>query len=238
MTTQSMPISRSRKDYIESGVVLLLISVVSVLGVYFTHPVKLRTNATSTLLGIEFPNFQGVVMRQPRMTIVAFIAIVFFSTGFIFIGRTALPFFSRALAWGAVVVNGIALGAVGFSTGNGTTGGWFKFLLLTLCIIGGSTILAEGMIFYRRFFHDRSFRTLLIHKITFALVCGLLAGAMSGAYYHYAVKDGIFLDYGIANINPVPPAAGPPIPSQSVPTPLATIPGLRSVPAQPDTSAP
>jgi len=232
VTTQSMPISRERRDYIQSGIVLIGITIVSVLGVYFTHPAKLRSNATTSLLGIDFPNFQGIIMRQPRATIVALLALSIFSTALIFIGRQALPFFSRSLAWGSVVLIGVILAAVGFFNSDGTDGGWFRFLLLSFCFVGGSTALAEAMIFYRRFFHDRPFRTKLAHKLAFAFVCALLAASMSGAYYHFAVKDGLFLDYGVAKVTSNPTI--PDVPTSSVPTENSTTP-FGSVP---ETSAP
>lgn len=217
MTTQSMPISRTRKDYILSGVVLAAISAVSILAVYFTNPRSLRTNAETELLGITLPNFQGIIMRQPRMTMVIGVALVFLFSGFLFIARPALSFFSRPLAWALVIISAIGLGASSFFHDSGVHSSWFRFFVFCISWTALLTVMAEGMIFYRRFFHDAKFRTKLFHRIAFALVCGVLAGGMSFAYFHYGIAGGAFLDYGAGTstpdlnipINPSPPTTVP-----------------------------
>lgn len=217
-----MPISRTRKDYIISGLVLVLITAVSFLGVYFTHPKKERSNATTTILGIDFPNFQGIIMRQPRMTIILFAAFAMLVTGFIFISRSALPFFSRPIAWSAVAISGVALAALGFFTKAGTEGGWFRFALLCFVFLLGATVLTEAMIFYRRLIHDKPFRTSWWHRIIFAIACAVITGAMFASYYHYAVDNGIFLNYGVKN--PSTNTQIPDVPSNLLPTDGVTTP--------------
>ncbi len=191
-----MPISRTRKDYIVSGVVLFLIAAASVLAVYFTNPLKLRTNATTDILGITFPNFQGIIMRQPRMTVVLVIAVLLFFTAFVFIARPALPFFSRPISWISIGISTIGLLGIWFLTDDGRHSAWFRFFVLCLVFTFGATLLAEIMIFYRRLIHDWQYRSNFFHRLAFAVVCTFIAGAMASSYFHFAVKNGIFLDYG------------------------------------------
>lgn len=250
MTTQSIPISKTRKDYIQSTIVVIAITAVSALGVYFTHPQKLRTNAGTTLLGIDFPNFQGIVMRQPRMTVVLIFAVSMFFTGFVFIGRPALPFFSRPIAWSAVIVSLVGMVGVAYFNHDGRSGGGFRFLVLCAVIFGGITLLSELMIFYRRLFGDSAFRINIFHKLAFALVCGLITAAMGIAYYSNAVDGGVFLKYGVTASNPnidipsIPSTSNPvegivpesPIPNETPPggetpdvsSPTQTIPTTNS----------
>lgn len=217
--------SRTRKDYVISGVVLFLITVASVLAVYFTNPLKLRANATTKILGITFPNFQGIVMRQPRMTVVVVIAIILFITAFVFIARPALPFFSRPIAWISIAVSGVGMLGISFLTDDGTDSAWFRFFLLCIVITVGSTVLAELMIFYRRMIHDWRYRSNLFHRLAFAAVCCLVAGAMSFSYFHYALNDGVFLDYGAKTVPTQTPTDVPPTPTDTTPTsPIASTP--------------
>lgn len=218
MTTQSMPISRTRKDYIQSTIAVILIAAFSALGVYFTHPDKLRRNAEINFLGIDIPNLQGIVMRQPRMTIVISVSLIMFVSAFIFITREALPYFSRSIGWASVLVSGSALLALGYFNSDGTEGGWFRFVLLCLCACLFFTLLAEAMIFYRRFFHDKDFRFALWHRILFALVVAIIVAAAGTSYYHFAVENGAILDYGVTQPIPEVPQNNTPNPALTVPT--------------------
>lgn|GEM_PF-2927369 len=224
MTTQSLPISKTPKDYYISAAVLVAIAAASALGVYFTHPAKLKRDSTIDIFGLSIPNLQGVVMRQPRMSIVIFLSTVMLVTAFIFIAREALPFFSRRIAWGSVVVTAVILAAVGFFNDDGKSGSWFRFVVLCLVFLLGSTVLTEIMVFYRRFVHDKEFKNAMWHRILFALVCAILVGAMSGSYYHFVVEDGAIIDYGVQNTIPqVPNDLQEQIPTGSVDTAPTTL---------------
>ena len=235
MTTQSLPISKTSKDYYISAAVLVGIVVASVLGVYFTHPAKLKTDATIDIFGISIPNMQGVVMRQPRMSIVIFLSVVILVTGFIFIAREALPFFSRRIAWGSVITMAVALIALGFLNADGRSGSWFRFVVLLLVFLLGASVLTEIMVFYRRFIYDREFKSSMWHRIVFAIVCGALVGAMSGSYFHFGVQDGAILDYGSQtsiqqNLNDIqePNPLDQQIPGNPAPTvPITGVPDLN-----------
>lgn len=229
-----MPISRTRKDYVLSGVVVFLITAGSILAVYFTNPLKLRTNATTDFLGITFPNFQGIVMRQPRMTVVVLIAITIFLTAFTFIARPALSFFSRPIAWIAVAISGLGCLGIAFLTDDGRNSAWFRFFVLCLVVTVGATVLAELMIFYRRLIHDWRFRANIFHRLAFAIVCTAIAGAMATSYFHYGVNNGVFLDYGVAtNTQPVDIPTDPPTSTETLPTQPLTSNPLESVTSAP-----
>ncbi len=199
MTTQSLPISKTKKDYYISAAVLVAIAASSVFAIYLTHPTKLKSNSSIDIFGLSIPNLQGAIMRQPRMSIVILLSIIILVTAFIFISREALPFFSRRIAWGSAVVAGVALLGVAFFTSDGRSGPWFRFVLLCLVSLAGSTLLAEIMIFYRKFIKDKDFKNVMWHRIVFAIVCACLVGLMSGSYYHFAMKDGAIIDYGSTN---------------------------------------
>lgn len=196
MTSQSVPISRTRKDYIQSTIAVFLIILFSVLSVYFTNPDKTRPNATTKMLGIEIPNWQGIVMRQPRMAIALIVGVLVFYTSFLFMKKDALPFFSRMLAWSSVVAISIILGLVWFFNGDGVNSSWFRFFLLFALIVLTSTVMAELMIFYRRFFDKKSWRKTLWHRLAFAVVCTVIAFGAIVSYYHWGVENGVILNYG------------------------------------------
>jgi hypothetical protein len=188
-----MPISRTRTDYILSGVVCVLLAACGALAVYVTRP-------------------GAIVMRQPRMTVVIALAVIMGVSAFIFIGRSALPFFSRPLAWGAVIVSAAMLGLLALFNDAGTAGGWFRFFVFCTAFSLGATVLAEAMIFYRRFFDDAPWRFALWHKILFSIVVAGLTFAMGYAYYQYGVSGGAVIDYGVTT--PITPPATELDPSQ------------------------
>lgn len=180
MTSQSLPISRTNKDYILSGIVVVLLAGAATLSIYLTRP-------------------NALVMRQPRMTVIIGLAATMLVTAFIFIGRPALPFFSRPLAWGSVAVSGISAGALAYFTTAGTSSSWFRFAILCLVLTGGATVLSEIMIFYRRVISDRAWKNAIWHKVLFALVIAGMTFAMVFFYYDKAVSGGAVLDYGTPN---------------------------------------
>ncbi|MFN8015081.1 MAG: hypothetical protein U0R17_00540 [Acidimicrobiia bacterium] len=215
MTTQSLPISRTKKDYVQSTFVVLGIALISALSVYFTHPTKLERNATHKFIGIVIPNFKGIILRQPRMTIVYLIAIAMFILGFTFISREALSFFSRKVAWIFSVLFGLVALSIAFLNKAGTSSAWFRFFIMIFVLVISATVIAELMIFYRKFIVKKTFRTQIWHKIIFGLVCALLSSSIAFFYYHNAMKDGAVIDYGASST--IPNAKIPTIPTSTVP---------------------
>jgi len=178
MTSQSMPISKTRKDYGYSAIALVLIAIASALGVYLTRP-------------------NAIIMRQPRMTIVVAVGVIVLVTAFIFIARSAQPFYSRVLSYSIVCVSFIFLFAMGFFTDDGRTGGWFRFAVLCFFITAGLTLLTELMVQYRRLVAKKPFKNHIVHRVIFALVCGLIAATSTFFYYEKGVGGGAILDYGV-----------------------------------------
>lgn len=177
MTTQSLPISKTTKDYIISGLVLLGLISSAVLLVYLTR------------------SPEALIMRQPRMTVVVSLSLIMFATAFIFIVRQPLSFFSRPIAWGSVVVSAIAMAAVWIFVSDGKDSFWFRFAVLSLVITGASTLLTEIMVFYRSFFANKPWRKNIYHRILFSLVIAALTFGISFAYYEFGVSGGAILEY-------------------------------------------
>lgn len=206
-----MPISKERKDYVLAGLAVVIISAAAVLCVNLIRP-------------------RAPIMRQPRVTVCAALALIAFVTAVIFIGRAALPFFSRMIAWGFVAVAGVSLVLVLFFNHLGHHSFWFRFFMLCFCFLLGSTLLAELMIFYRRFFHNRPFRTAIWHKILFALVIATITFGMGAAYYHKAVSGGLIINY--------PKSVLPQTPSSNTPSSDSPVTVPTSPLTAPITSAP
>ena len=120
MTTQSLPISKTRKDITVSVLISILIVASAALIVYYARP-------------------GGLIMRQPRMTFVFAYSLIIGFTAFTFLKRPPLGYISRVLAWSSNIV--FAIGMVGFYffTDDKSKHWGFKGLLLS-----------EAMIFYRK----------------------------------------------------------------------------------------
>ena len=215
MTTQSLPISRSKKDYVQSVFVVIAIALASSVSIYFTHPTKLERNATHKFIGLTIPNLKGIVMRQPRMTIVYLIAIAMFVLGFSFISREALSFFSRRIAWIFSALTGVCAFGVAFMTKTGTSSAWFRFFIMLFILIASATVVTEIMIFYRKFMSKNRFRTQYWHRIIFGLLTALICSSIAFFYFHNAMKDGAVIDYG--NNASIPNAKVPNVPNSSLP---------------------
>ena len=72
MTTQSLPISKTKKDIIVSAIISILITVASALIVYYSRPGDATHNP-------------GLILRQPRMTFIAAYALSVGAIGFTFL---------------------------------------------------------------------------------------------------------------------------------------------------------
>lgn len=220
MTTQSLPISKTRKDIAISVLVSILIIAAAALTVYYTRPATAGHNP-------------GLIMRQPRMTFVLLYAAMVGVTCFVFLKKEATGYISRPLAWGACVVMGIGLVAVYFLTDDKTKGWSYKALLFALTFTLSATVLCEIIIFYRKKMSEKS-RQNIFHRIAFALVCAAFIAATGYFYTEKAVGGGAILDYGVK----ATPAPTVPNVSTSVPSdPSLSIPGLTET-TLPVTTAP
>lgn len=215
MTSQSLPISKTKSDYILSVVALIAIAGATAAAVFLTKP-------------------NAIIMRQPRMTIVLAVGFTILVTAFIFIGKNALPFYSRVLAYSSVGVSIIFLFALGFFNHDGRSGAWFRFGVLILFITAGLTLLSEIMIGYRRFVADKNFKNAIWHKIIFAVVCGTVAAGATYIYYEKALDTGAVISYEVPKINT--PISDP---QTSTPELNTSVPGetQASTPGATETSA-
>lgn len=84
---------------------------------------------------------------------------------------------------------------MGFFTDQGSDGGWFKFALLCLVVIGSTTVLTELMVGYRKFVAKKSFKNHIAHVILFSVVCGAIAFGATYFYYEKAVSGGAIISY-------------------------------------------
>lgn len=220
MTTQSLPISKTRKDIVISVIVAALIVAAAALTVYYSRPATAGHNP-------------GLIMRQPRMTFVFVYAAMVGVTCFVFLKREATGYISRPLAWGASIVMGIGLAAVYFLTDDKTKGWSFKVLAFAFTFTLSATILCEIIIFYRKKMSEKS-RQNIFHRIAFGLVCFAFIAATGYFYCEKGISGGAILDYGV-KATPSPQIPSTPT---SVPTdPSLTIPGLTDTTA-PVTTAP
>ena len=137
MTTQSLPISKTKKDIFISVLITLLIIAAAALAIYYSRPASPGNNP-------------GLIMRQPRMTFVLAYTFTIGIVAFIFLKRKPTGYISRVLAWSANIVFAIGLGAFYFFSDDKTKSWGFKGLLFLLTFTLSATLLSEAMIFYRK----------------------------------------------------------------------------------------
>lgn len=192
MTTQSLPISKTRKDIIIAVVISLLIIGGSSLAVYYARP-------------------GGLIMRQPRMTFVLLYAVVVGAICFGFLKKEATGYISRPLAWGFCVVDAIGMGAFYFFTDQKTKNWGFKATLFVLVFSLSATLLCEIIIFYRKKMSQKS-RNNIFHQLIFAIVCAAYMLGVGYLYCEKAVHGGAILTYQKA-VTPTLPNPSVSIPS-------------------------
>ena len=193
MTTQSLPISKTRKDIIVSVIVAALIIGAGALVVYYSRP-------------------GGLIMRQPRMTFNVTYALIIGASAFTFLKRHAQGYISRVLAWGFCIAFAIGLAAFYFISDEKSKSWGFKGLLFALTFTLSATILTEAMVFYRKKMSQKS-RSNILHQLLFAIVCASFIGAVGYFYTEKAVKGGAVLNYVSTktptNTVPLPTNSGP-----------------------------
>lgn len=222
MTTQSLPISKTRGDIVQAVIVSLLITAAAALAIYYSRPATPGNNP-------------GLIMRQPRMTFVLIYAVMVGVTCFTFIKREATGYISRPLAWGASVVMAVGLVAVYFLTDEKTKSWSFKALAFALTFTLSATVLCEIIIFYRKRMSFSS-RQNIFHQLAFALVCTAFIAATGYFYCEKAIDGGAIIKYEVQKtpaLPTVPPPSVPSDPSQTLPGFTGTsipIPSLPSIP--------
>ena len=181
MTTQSLPISKTKKDIIVSAIISILITVASALIVYYSRPGDATHNP-------------GLILRQPRMTFIAAYALSVGAIGFTFLKRPPLGYISRVLAYGFSLVFGIATIATYIFTDEKSKSWGFKISLFALVFTLSAALLTEAMVFYRSKRSQKS-RNNIIHQLIFGFVCLMFIGTVSYVYVDKAIGGGAILEY-------------------------------------------